>query len=84
MNIGDSEKRLIALQEGSIDVAVTVADVTYLAFHGRLPGQSGHLDNIRGIALVRPSVVHLLIRTGGGRKPRISRHARSPRRSSRE
>lgn len=60
-DIGDSEKRLVALQEGSLDVAVTVADVTYQAFHGRLPSRPGPLDGIRGIALVGPTVVHPLV-----------------------
>jgi hypothetical protein len=36
-DIGDSEKRLIALQQASLDLAVAVADVTYLAFNGQLP-----------------------------------------------
>jgi TRAP transporter TAXI family solute receptor len=59
--IGASEKRLLALQEGSIDVASTVADVTYLGFHGRLPDRSAPLEKIRGMALMGPTVVHLLI-----------------------
>jgi uncharacterized protein len=65
-SLGDSEKRLIALQQGSLDVAVAVADVTYLAFHGRLPHQSGPLEKIRGIALLRPTVVHLLVGPSAG------------------
>ena len=37
--IGDAQKRLEALEKGSIDVASAVADVTYAAFYGRLPGR---------------------------------------------
>src|SRR5207249_10899506 len=52
-DIGDSEKRLIAVQQASVDLAVTSADVTYLAFNGLLPGRSQPMDRIRGI---RPAV----------------------------
>jgi TRAP transporter TAXI family solute receptor len=58
---GDSEKRLVALQEDSLDIAVAVADVTYLAFNGQLPDRSRPLDKIRAIALLHSAAVHLLI-----------------------
>jgi TRAP transporter TAXI family solute receptor len=61
VTIGDSEKRLDALQAGSIDVATTVADVTYLAFNGGLPDHSLPRQKIRGIALMNRTVVHLLV-----------------------
>jgi uncharacterized protein len=61
VTIGDSQKRLEALQEGSIDVANAVADVSYLAFNGRLPDHSAPLQKIRGIALMNRAVVHLLV-----------------------
>jgi TRAP transporter TAXI family solute receptor len=61
IDIGDSEKRLVALQQSSIDLAVAVADVTYMAFNGQLPGRSRPLDKVRGIALLHPAVVHLLV-----------------------
>ena len=60
MDVGDSEKRLIALQQGSIDVAVVTADVTYLAFNGLLQDLSQPMDKLRGIALVHSAAVHLL------------------------
>jgi TRAP-type uncharacterized transport system substrate-binding protein len=63
-DIGESEKRLLALQQGSIDIAVAVADVTYLAFNGRLPEGAHPLDKIRGIALLHPAAIHLLIGPG--------------------
>jgi uncharacterized protein len=59
-DIGDSEKRLTALQQGSLDVAVGVADVTYLAFNGLLPDRSQPMDKIRAIALLHSAAVHLL------------------------
>src|SRR5207249_4819379 len=59
-DIGDSEKRLIALQQGSIDLTVAAADVTYLAFNGLLPGHSQAMDKVRGIALLHSAAVHLL------------------------
>jgi TRAP transporter TAXI family solute receptor len=59
-DIGDSEKRLIALQQGSIDLAVATADATYLAFNGLLSGRSQPMDKVRGIALLHSAAVHLL------------------------
>jgi len=61
VTIGDSQKRLEALQDGSIDVTSAVADVTFLASYGRLSDHSAHLQKIRGIALMNLAVVHLLI-----------------------
>ncbi len=61
VTIGDAQKRLEALEEGSIDVTNAAADVTYAAFYGRPSGGAAHLQNIRGIALMYRSVVHVLI-----------------------
>jgi TRAP transporter TAXI family solute receptor len=63
-DVGDSLDRLIALQQGSIDLAVTVADVTYQAATGRIRNFSGPIDKVRGIALMQPAVVHFLVRPG--------------------
>src|SRR5437867_12953236 len=60
MEIGDSEKRLIALQQGSIDIAVATADVTYLAFNGLLQDRSQRMDKLRGIALLHSAAVHFV------------------------
>ena len=60
VTIGDAQKRLEALEEGSIDVTNAAADVTYAAFYGR-PSGAARLQNIRGIALMYRSVVHVLI-----------------------
>ncbi len=59
-DIGDSEKRLLALQQGSIDLTVATADVTYLAFNGLLSDRSQPMDKLRGIALLHSAAVHLL------------------------
>ena len=59
--IGDSEKRLLALQKGSLDVAVAVADEAYLAFNGQLPDRTQPLDKVRAIALLHSAAVHLLL-----------------------
>jgi len=67
-DIGDSEKRLAAVQQGSVDVTVATADETYLAFNGLLPGRSQRMDKIRGIALLHSAAVHLL--TGPAANPR--------------
>src|SRR2546427_193445 len=63
-DIGDSEKRLVALQQGSVDLAVATADVTYLAFNGLLADRSQPMDKLRGIALLHSAAVHLLARPG--------------------
>jgi TRAP transporter TAXI family solute receptor len=60
VTIGDSEKRLEALQAGTIDVTAVVADVAYLAFNGGLPDHSAPRAKIRGMALMSRAVVHLL------------------------
>jgi TRAP transporter TAXI family solute receptor len=60
-DIGDTEKRLIALQQGSIDLTPAVADVAYLGYNGQLPDRSQPLDKVRGIALLHPAPVHLLV-----------------------
>ena len=59
--IAGSEKRLVALQQGSLDLAVAVADVAYAGFNGQLPGQSQPLNRIRAIAVLDTAVVHILI-----------------------
>jgi TRAP transporter TAXI family solute receptor len=59
-DIGDSEKRLMALQQGSLDVAIGVADIAYLAFNGLLPDRSRPMDKIRAIALLHSAAVHFL------------------------
>ena len=81
--IGDAQKRLEALEKGSVDVASAVADVTYAAFYGRLPGHSAPLQKIRGIALMNRAVVHLLIGPKRGSEQRASRDAHRARRPRR-
>src|ERR1700737_3040455 len=61
VTIGDSQKRLEALQEGFIDVANVVADVAYLTFNGGLPDHSAPRQKIRGMALMNRAVVRLLV-----------------------
>lgn len=61
VTIGDAQKRIEALEEGSIDVTNAAADVTYGAYYGRPSPDAAHLPNIRGIALMYRSVVHVLI-----------------------
>lgn len=61
VSIGDSQRRLEALQDGSIDVTSAVADVTYSAFYHGPPNRTAPMQGIRGIALMNRAVVHLLI-----------------------
>ena len=68
-DIGDSEKRLAAVQQGSVDVTVATADETYLAFNGLLPRRSQRMDKIRGIALLHSAAVHLLAGPAANPRP---------------
>ena len=61
VTFGDAQKRLEALENGSVDVASAVADVTYAAYYSRLPGHDAPLKKIRGIALMNRAVVHLVM-----------------------
>ena len=61
VTLGSFEQRLVALQEGSLDITTAVDDVAYQAFYGHLSEPSRRLDKIRGIALMHPAIVHLVI-----------------------
>jgi TRAP transporter TAXI family solute receptor len=47
-----------------MDVAFTFADMAYLAYGGQLPGHPDSVDQLRGIAVLQPNPVLLLIRPG--------------------
>jgi TRAP transporter TAXI family solute receptor len=51
-----------AIQRGEVDVGFTLADVAYSAFFGQLDGASEPFDQLRGIAVLQPTPLHLLVR----------------------
>jgi uncharacterized protein len=52
------------LQQGRADIAVTFADAAYQAYVGRLPEHPGTFDRIRGIAVLQPTTVQVLVPPG--------------------
>ena len=63
VSTGGSVTQLEAVQNGSADVGTAMSDVTYLAFRGRLE-HVGVFDKLRGISVLRPAVLHVLVRAG--------------------
>jgi TRAP transporter TAXI family solute receptor len=61
---GSSVTGLQNLQQGRIDVAMAMADVTYLAYAGQLESTSPPFDQLRGLAVVTLNTVHLLAAKG--------------------
>ena len=60
------EGSLESLQRGAADLGFAFADVTYLAFVGRLDEEPRPFDRLRGVAVLQLTVVHVLIRPGSG------------------
>jgi uncharacterized protein len=57
---GGSVTQLEAVQNGSADVGNAMADVAYLASRGQL-GALQAFDKLRGIAVMQPTAVHVLV-----------------------
>jgi TRAP transporter TAXI family solute receptor len=57
---------LVDVQAGSTDCGMSLADVSYLAFAGRLGSRSERFDRLRGVAVLDMAPVHLLVRAGAG------------------
>lgn len=56
-----SVRNLAALESGAVDVGLAQAGVAYMAYNGRLPVSDRPLRNIRGVAVLNSSTVHLLV-----------------------
>lgn len=54
------------IQRGNADLALVFADVTYMAFVGRLPGSSEAFERLRGIAVLELTPVHFVVRRDSG------------------
>jgi TRAP transporter TAXI family solute receptor len=59
-----SVQNVDALQRGEADLGFAFAHVAYVAFVGRL--ESHPLDKLRGIAVLQPNPLHLVVRAGSG------------------
>jgi len=55
-----------ALQRGDADIGLSYADVAYVAFVGRLEGRPQAFDELRGIAVLELTPVHLVVRANSG------------------
>lgn len=63
---GGAIDTLDALQRGDTDCGVSLADVAYLAYAGRLDGRTEPYDAIRGVAVLDVAPIHVLARPGAG------------------
>ena len=59
-------ENLESLQRGAADLGFAFADVTYLAFVGRLDEQTRPFDRLRGVAILQLTTIHVLIRPDSG------------------
>src|SRR5918994_1790653 len=56
-----SVRNLEALENGTVDLGLAQAGIAYMAYNGRLPEPDRPLRNIRGVAVLNSSTVHLLV-----------------------
>jgi uncharacterized protein len=61
-----SASNLEALQRGDADIGLSHADVTYLAFAGRLGSQRSAFARLRGVAMLETAAVHVVVRANSG------------------
>lgn len=59
-----SVRNVQALQRGTADIGFAFADVTYVAYVGRLSDEPRPFDQLRGIAVMQLTPLHLLVRPG--------------------
>lgn len=63
---GGAVENLELLQRGAADLGFAFADVTYLAFVGRLDEDTQPFDRLRGVAILQLTTIHVLIRPDSG------------------
>jgi hypothetical protein len=56
-----SVRNLEALENGTVDLGLAQAGIAYMAYNGRPPDSGRPLRNIRGVAVLNSSTVHLLV-----------------------
>ncbi len=55
---------IAGLEDGTVDVGLSQAGIAYMAYNGRLRESAPPMRNIRGIAILNSSAVHLLVGPG--------------------
>ena len=55
-----------AIERGEADMGLAFADVAYMAFTGRLDGQPARFEQLRGMAVLELTPVHLVVRADSG------------------
>lgn len=63
---GGALTNLQVLQHDKADLGFAFADVTYLAYVGRLEEEPVPFDHLRGVAVLQLTAVHVLVRSGSG------------------
>jgi TRAP transporter TAXI family solute receptor len=53
-----------AIERGEADMGLAFADVAYMAFVGRLDGRPARFEQLRGMAVLELTPVHLVVRAG--------------------
>lgn len=56
-----SVRNLQDLQQGGAELGLVLADVSYMAYNGHISELAGAARAIRGLAVLHPSVVHVLV-----------------------
>jgi TRAP transporter TAXI family solute receptor len=64
VDLPGSVRNLEALENGTVDLGLSQSGIAYMAYNGRLPDLRAQLRNIRGIAVLNSSTVHLLVSPG--------------------
>jgi TRAP transporter TAXI family solute receptor len=54
-------RNLQGLQDATVDIGLAQAGIAYMAYNGRLNDSEGPMRDIRGIAVLNPSAVQLLV-----------------------
>jgi TRAP transporter TAXI family solute receptor len=64
--IADSPGVIAAIEDGSVDLAVALADVAYAAYWGTSNGAAPPSSRIRGVSLLQPLPEYILVRANSG------------------
>lgn len=66
MRVGSSVDMLPQLEAGKIDVGIALADDAYRAYWGSGPGDAPSHSKVRGMSLLQPLPMYLVVRGGSG------------------
>lgn len=66
VRIGSSIEMLPQVEAGTIDVGIALADDAYRAYWGSGPGDAPSASTVRGISLLQPLPMYLVVRGGSG------------------